>query len=56
MHVDVEKNIPKGFADFCHSAKNSTEHIGPSGSSFAVDGSVANVVVSQATEITGSLI
>ena len=56
MQVDVKKNIPKSFTDFCHRARNSTEQNCPSGSSFAVEGSVANVVVSQAAEISGSMI
>ena len=55
MQVNVKKTSPK-FSDFCHRAKYSTEQSCPSGSLLTVKGSVANAVVSQATEISGSLV
>ena len=58
MHIDLKKNIPKTFSDFCHRAKNSDERMCFSGSSssIAVRGVTANVVVSMPTEISGSLL
>ena len=59
INVDIRKNIPKTFTDFCQRAKNCTSgnlQSNTMASTIVIKGSSASVLISEITEVNGSLL